>query len=296
METKKIDPKDSNFDEMEFDVKCDMAIRFIKSIAAVHNCVIAYSGGKDSVILDFLVKEANVKAEKIYNNTTIDPKGTISFCQKHGATISRPKISFLDLVEKKGFPTMFRRFCCKELKEKYIADYVFYGIRKNESVKRNACYSEFDDVYYFTKKIFTNRFFPLLYFTEEDEKILVERHSIEMHPLYYDEDGQFCADRRLGCIGCPLQGDRGRNDFINHPVLLKQILRRGILYHRRYGRSENDAALNFVYNVFYSNNAFHKYSQAFNGLFENNPWDYLYRYFGVDKDDVLRLVPKPKFG
>lgn len=286
---------ESKRDEMSLKEKVSIAIRLIRSISSQHNCFLAFSSGKDSCVLEFLAKEAGVKVEMVHNVTTIDPEGTMSFALKHGCELHRNKFSFLDLVEKKGFPTMFRRFCCKELKEQYIGDYGFFGIRRVESVKRQKCYSELDDIYYYTKKRFTNRFFPMLFLTDDDITEIVSEHSIEMHPLYYDSDGRFCVDRRLGCIGCPLQGDRGKLDYLRYPILLKQVLRRGILFHKRHGRTEDDAALNLVYNLWYSNHGYEKYQQTFNGLFDTDPWEMLSEYFFLDKDEVMRHLPKPKF-
>lgn len=279
--------------QIETTDKVKQAVRFIKAIASQHNCALAFSGGKDSVILNFLAKEAGVKVDLFYNNTTIDPPGTISFCKKQGCKIVRGRFSFLELVEKRGFPTMFRRFCCKELKERYYADYVFFGIRKGESVKRDNCYSDFDDIYYYTKKIFTNRFFPMLFFTDDDERELVQEHSIEMHPLYYDECGQFDVTKRLGCIGCPLKSDRGRSDFYHYPILLKQVLRRGIIFHMRHNRTADDAALNLVHNLFYSNHGYEKFRQTFCGLFPNDPWAILSKHYKINREDVLSHLPKP---
>lgn len=275
--------------------KIDIAIKFIKAVCSMHNVALAFSSGKDSVVLDYLAKEANVKVQRFHNVTTIDPPGTIAFAEKHGCDIVRSRYSFLDLVEKKGFPTMFRRFCCKELKERYYADYALFGIRKDESVKRDACYSSFDDIYYYTKKKFTNRFFPLLFFTDEDIADIINRHSLECHPLYYDHNGRFCVERRLGCIGCPLQGDRGKIDFLMYPILLKQILRRGILFHQRQGRTADDAALNLVYNLFYSNHGLKNFQQTYYGLFDTDPWGILDSYFFLEKEAVLSHLPKPKF-
>lgn len=261
----------------------------------MHNVALAFSSGKDSVVLDYLAKEANVKVQRFHNVTTIDPPGTLSFAKKHDCDIVRGEYSFLDLVEKNGFPTMFKRFCCKALKERYYADYVLFGIRRDESRKRTECYSSFDDIYYYTKKRFTNRFFPLLYFTDREiEEIIVSR-SLECHPLYYDHEGKFCVNRRLGCIGCPLQSDRGKKDYLMYPKLLKQVLRRGILFHLRKGRTADDAALNLVYNLFYSNHGYDKFQQTYHGLFDTDPWAILDSYFFLDKDDVMRHLPQPRF-
>lgn len=278
---------------MELKDKIEQAKRLIKSVTAMHNTALAYSSGKDSVLLDYLAKEVNAPVKRFHNVTTIDPPGTIRFAEKHGCDIVRNELSFLDLVEKKGFPTMFRRFCCKELKERYYSDYALFGIRKDESVKRNACYSAFDDIYYYTKKKYTNRFFPLLNFTDDDVAEVINSKSLECHPLYYDHHGTFRVERRLGCIGCPLQGDRGKKDFLAYPILLKQVLRRGILFHQRQGRTADDAALNLVYNLFYSNHGYEKFQQTYNGLFDTDPWEILKNYFFLDRDNVLAHVPKP---
>lgn len=275
--------------------KISHACKLIKSVCSMHNVALAFSSGKDSVVLDYLAKESRVKVQRFHNVTTIDPPGTLSFAKKHDCELVRGRYSFLDLVEKKGFPTMFRRFCCKELKERYYSDYALFGIRRDESVKRSKCYSSFDDIYYYTKKKYTNRFFPLLNFTDSDIEDIIVSHSLECHPLYYDHQGKFCVNRRLGCIGCPLQGDRGKIDFLEYPILLKQVLRRGILYHQRMGRTADDAALDLVYNLFYSNHGQRNFHQTYHGLFDTNPWEILDSYFFLSKDDVLRKLPTPKF-
>lgn len=267
-------PKDLTVDE-----KIAKSIKLIKAIHQTSNTFLAFSGGKDSVVLDYLIKEAGCKIPLLHNVTTIDPPYTLSFCQKHGAKLIRPKRSFLDIVEKKGMPTMFRRFCCKELKEKYIGEKGFFGVRKDESVKRSQCYDEISDIYYYTKKIFTERYFPILYFTDSDIEYVINNRSLECHPLYYDHEGKFCVERRLGCIGCPLQGDRGRLDYLAYPKLLEQVLKRLVIFHENHGRTKRDAYLNAVYNLFYSNHGHDRYSQTYEGLFDTDPCEILNEYF-----------------
>lgn len=269
----------AHLSSMDVEDKIKLSISLMKSVHSIRPYQMAYSGGKDSVVMDMLATEAGLAVPKVYNNTTIDPEGTISFCEKHGCRISRNNLSFLDLVERKGMPTMFRRFCCKELKEKYISDYLFVGIRRDESVKRTKRYTCFEDSYEYTKKVITSRFFPLLFFTDADISYCVQKYSLEMHPLYYDHKGRFCVDRRLGCIGCPLQGDRGRMDYLRYPKLLKQVIERTVKFHESHGRTRHDAYLNVVYNLFYSNNAYEKYEQAYKGLFDINPKETLEEYF-----------------
>ena len=259
--------------------KVAQAVRFMRSVNTTSNCFLAFSGGKDSMVLKFIAKEAGIKVPLKHNVTTIDPEGTISFCLKHGAELIRNKRTFLDIVEQKGMPTMFRRFCCKELKEKYIGDKGFFGIRRDESVKRSNCYDDFSDIYYYSKKVHTERFFPLLQFSDDDIYNVVTEHSLECHPLYYDHQGHFCVNRRLGCIGCPLQGDRGKMDYLKYPKLLKQVLKRLVIFHKNHGRTARDAYLNAVYNLFYSNHGFERYRQTYEGLFDTDPVEMLNEYF-----------------
>lgn len=259
--------------------KVNRAIKLIQGVSKMHPVFTAFSGGKDSVLLRFLIKEAGVRPNLIHNVTTIDPPGTISFCLKQGAQLMRNKRSFLDLVEIKGMPTMFRRFCCKELKERYIGDYGFFGIRKDESVKRSSCYDDVSDIYYYSKNKFTERYFPILYFTDEDVAEVINTKQLECHPLYYDHQGKFCVERRLGCIGCPLQGDRGKIDYLMYPKLLEQVLKRLVRFHENHGRTAHDAYLNAVYNLFYSNHGYEKFCQTYQGLFDTDPKEILNEYF-----------------
>lgn len=265
--------------DLSTEEKVYKAVRFIHSLYSQNNMFLAFSGGKDSVVLEYLMKEAGCKIPLVHNVTTIDPPYTLPFCEKHGAKLVRNKRSFLDLVEKKGLPTMFRRFCCKELKERYIDRKGLYGIRKLESVKRSKCYDSFADIYYYSKSVYTERFFPMLYFTDDDITAIVNSKSLECHPLYYDHKGQFCVERRLGCIGCPLQGDRGKLDYLAYPKLLNAVLKRLVIYHENHGRTKRDAYLNAVYNLFYSNHGHKRYSQTYEGLFDTDPCEILNEYF-----------------
>lgn len=267
---------------MDVEDKIKLSSSLMKSVHAVRNYKMAFSGGKDSCVMEWLACLKGINVEKLYNNTTIDPEGTISFCQKHHCTIIRPKETFLQLVEKKGFPTMFKRFCCEKLKERYVADYCFVGVRSMESVKRSKRYTCFEATKMYSKKVASTFFYPLVWFTDADIEYCVNTYQIECHPLYYDYQGKFCVDRRLGCIGCPLQSDRGRLDFLRYPKLLKQIILRGIRFHERQGRTKHDAYLNIVYNLFYSNHGYKKYQQAYEGLFDIDPKEVLEEYFFID--------------
>lgn len=268
-------------EEMDVEDKIKNAKRLVKTICSRNNYSLAFSGGKDSVVLHWLTKIAGVNAPMVYCNTTIDPPGTIKFCSRMGATISQPKYTFLQLVEKKGYPTMYRRFCCEVLKERFIADYLLTGVRKSESVKRNKIYCSFEDRYQYNKKLATTRLHPLLYFTNEDIEYIVNTYQLECHPIYYDNSGNFHVERRLGCIGCPLQGDRGVNDWKAYPKFLIQLCKAGNKFHANHGRTKQDSYENLVYNLFYSNHGYQKFLVNFRGFFPQDPKEVLEQQFNI---------------
>ena len=123
------------FWKMDHKRKIDFAIKLLRNIPQDGPIEVSYSGGKDSDVILELAKMAGIPFEAIYKNTTIDPPGTIKHCKDNGVTIVKPKMSFLQLVEKYGMPTRWTRFCCAYLKEYKIYDRNIIGIRKSESTR-----------------------------------------------------------------------------------------------------------------------------------------------------------------
>ena len=127
----------------ELEKKINQAIRLLQSIPTDKGDIeLSYSGGKDSDVILKLSQLAGIKVRVIYKSTSIDPPGTISHATKNGAEIIRPKKTFFQLVEQKGLPSRFVRFCCSELKEYKICDIAIQGIRRSESRKRSDLYQE----------------------------------------------------------------------------------------------------------------------------------------------------------
>ncbi|MBR6262711.1 MAG: phosphoadenosine phosphosulfate reductase family protein [Prevotella sp.] len=191
---------------------------------------IAYSGGKDSDVLLQLAKESGIAYRAIYKNTTIDPKGTIKHVRDNNVEVLQPKMSFFQLIEKKGFPSIFRRFCCQTLKEYKVLDVCAIGIRTEESVRRKKRYTTFEQCKLYSKKESVRQYFPIWDWKLSDVKQFVEDRKIQLAPHYYREDGTIDYTRRLGCQGCPLKSDRGIADFKAQPKMLKAWLRAGVTY------------------------------------------------------------------
>lgn len=249
---------------------------------------VSYSGGKDSDVILELAKMAGINARPIYKNTTIDPPGTISHCQKKGVEIVRPKYGFGELIQRKGYPNRLRRFCCSVLKEYKILDYSVQGIRRSESVKRSERYKEPQICRVYDDKSRVSVFLPILEWTDKDVAEFVAERGIECHPLYYDEHGQFCVRRRLGCMGCPMLSDNGLADFKRRPLLAKMWLRNGQKWWDEHEIVKTKAKFRTHYDVFVRNVFFNNYEDfrtATSNIFgEFDCKAFLERYFNINLD------------
>lgn len=205
----------------EYSKKVARAVRLLQSIPKDGPIEVSYSGGKDSDVILELAKMAGIEYRAIYKNTTIDPLGTIKHCKEKGVEIINPKQTFMQLIERKGSPTRFSRFCCQELKEYKVLDRAIQGIRRCESIKRRDRYKEPEVCRVYDKNNKAKVYLPLLDWTDEDVARFVAERGVKCHPLYYDEQGNFHVERRLGCIGCPMQADNGKAEYKKHPKLLK---------------------------------------------------------------------------
>lgn len=268
-------------DEQRMTRKIDRAIRLLKSYSRRCTPALAYSGGKDSDVILRLAKLAHINCKVVHNCTTIDPPGTISHCESVGAQIVRPQYSFFQLVCRKGLPNMYRRYCCKVLKEKYIAPYLILGIRAEESHKRKERYTEPSSCRIYSKTKTTEIILPILDWTNHDIEVFAQMEDLQFHPLYY-VNGKFDPTKRLGCIGCPLQGDRGVSDYKQYPRFLRQLVRSYAQYlntHEAVERLYTD----IVYQLFYSNHGRARYDQTYNGLFAApSPKEFLQSYFKIE--------------
>ena len=211
----------------ELQKKVEKAVNLLQVIAGDDIIEVSYSGGKDSDVILELARMSHVKFKAIYKNTTIDPPGTIKHCLENGVEIINPKMTFLHLVQKKGLPTRRARFCCEVLKEYKVLDKAVHGIRRSESTARSKRYTEDEPVIcriYGSKKNHVNVILPILSWNDKDVTEFIAERGIKCHPLYYDEQGNFHAERRLGCLGCPLKSDAGRADYKAYPKLFKQVV------------------------------------------------------------------------
>ena len=181
---------------------------------------VGFSGGKDSQVLLALVKMAGVKYRAVYNVTTNDPPENVYFIRKHYPDVEfeHQGKNLYRLIEKKGFPTIFHRWCCEIFKEEAGAgSVVLTGVRREESKKR-AGYKPVDvksnrkehlerkDPYTIEgieaaghqcikgkDKIMV---YPMLEWTTTDVWVFIAKEHLPVNPCY--EHGG-----RVGCMFCP---------------------------------------------------------------------------------------------
>ena len=202
---------------------------------------ICFSGGKDSVALYGICKEAFGDdllncCEFHYNVTGIDHPELVYFIKKNFPFIQRDlyQKSMWQLMLEKGMPpTRLMRYCCKELKERGgEGRFCLTGVRWAESSKRANNRGEFEsdgkilnadnsDDRRLLEHCIPKRkhiYNPIVDWTDE----MVWRFIINKGLPYcelYDKGYE-----RLGCIGCPM--DTHRKDVLEaYPKFKEQYLR-----------------------------------------------------------------------
>lgn len=274
---------------MELTRKIDFALKLLQSIPQDGPIEISYSTGKDSDVILELAKMAGIPFLAIYKNTTVDPPGSIAHAKEVGATIVQPKKSMLQIIEEKGWPSRWQRFCCEQLKEYKILDRAIQGIRRSESPARAKRYHEPEICRVYSKKEKVRIYLPILEWTNEDVERFIKDRGIKCHPHYYDERGNFCVARRVGCIGCPLQSDRGRGDFRRYPKMFRSWTKAYAKWFNAHPDSSTAKTFGNFYNVVYFKMFCEDMKDYNNRItpplfaeFQLDTKDYLEEYFKID--------------
>lgn len=270
--------------------KIELAIKLLQSIPQDGPIELSYSGGKDSDVILELAKMSGIHFEPIYKNTTIDPPGTIAHCKENGVTIIEPKLSFFQIVEQNSMPSRWSRFCCKYLKEYKVYDRAIQGIRRSESSKRAKRYKEPEECRVYPNKDKVRIYFPILDWTNDDVAQFINDRKIKCAPVYYDKNGKFHVERRLGCIGCPMASDNGKKDFKQYPKLLKQLIKAQQRYLDTHKQTKayqcfNGNAYNAVYKRLFCKTIDDYRLALTGGLFPDQAIDtknFLEEYFGCE--------------
>lgn len=274
---------------MDYEKKVSSAIKLLQSIPQDGPIEVCYSTGKDSDVILELAKMAGIPFVAIYKNTTCDYPGSIQHAREMGAEIRNPEKNFLRIIEEKGWPSRWTRFCCSVLKEYKIHDRAIVGVRRSESTNRAKRYHEPEICRVYNKKEKSRQYLPLLEWTDADVERFIKERGLKCHPHYYDADGKFHVERRVGCIGCPMQSDNGRSAYKEFPMVLRARVRAFKKWWDSHPDSKTRVYFDNIYDALYMK-LFCKNLAEFNTaitppLFSEYQLDtkkYLEEYFGID--------------
>ena len=164
---------------------------------------LAFSGGKDSVVIKHLALLAGVRFSAAYSNTTIDPPELVRYIRSDHPDVSfvNPIKPFVMMLKEKGFPQRQRRWCCEHYKEIGGDDmYVITGIRAAESARR-AKRKQVEPDSLGRKKGFVH---PIMHWSDDDVWEFISEYGLSYCSLY-DEGWE-----RIGCLMCPFAKQSSR--------------------------------------------------------------------------------------
>lgn len=218
--------------------------------------VITISGGKDSSVCLELAKRAGIPFEVMHSHTTADAPETVYFvredmkrleetgvsCAINYPTYKGKRTSMWDLIPQKLMPpTRFVRYCCDILKEGGgKGRFIVTGVRWAESAKRAKNRGVLEILHRDKEKKITlnndndenRRLFetcalkgkricnPIIDWSDDDVWDYIRGNRIEINPLYRE------GFKRVGCIGCPMAGTKGRQfAFARYPKYKDMYIR-----------------------------------------------------------------------
>ena len=202
------------------DVLSERAIARLREHEPEEGYYLAFSGGKDSVVIHDLAVRAGVKFDPHYSQTTVDPPEVQQFIKEHYPHVAwdKPRNSMFRLIPlKKMVPTRIIRYCCSELKEIGGAGRtVVTGIRWAESTARRG-----RELYEQSRKTKSKWFLhPIIDWSTQDVWDYIHAHNLPYCSLY--DEGK----TRIGCIMCPMQGEKGMLiDAERYPKYYRAYLR-----------------------------------------------------------------------
>lgn len=244
--------------------KVQLAIERLQAYEPEEGYFLAFSGGKDSVVIKALADMAGVKYDAHYNITTVDPPELVHFVKSlddihiDAQTYEDGRrITMWNLIPKKLMPpTRIVRYCCKYLKETNgYGRVTVTGVRWAESVNRRKNQGEMT---IFGKSAAKELDKSGIQYTQTQRGGIVlnldnadSRDAMEMcyrtrktliNPIVDWDDGDvwefihkynipYCklydeGYKRLGCIGCPMGSTKHRvSEFERYPKFKRQYLK-----------------------------------------------------------------------
>lgn len=224
--------------------KVKNSIDALRSFEPPEGYFLAFSGGKDSVVVKQLCDMAGVKYDAHYHVTSCDPPELVQFIKQFHPDVKREiphdkegnPVTMWNLIPKKKMPpTRLARYCCQQLKEHGgEGRFTITGVRWAESKNRKDNQG-IVTVYNASKEMKANPNFAqtvrggvILNNDNDDARELLEScyryRKTVLNPIINwtdDEVWEFIREfqlpycklydegiKRLGCIGCPMGGGK----------------------------------------------------------------------------------------
>ena len=229
--------------------KVETAIKRFQTFEPPEGYHLAFSGGKDSVVVKALADMAGVKYDAHYSSTSVDPPELIYFIRENHPDVRFDYPTYKDgtratmwnlIPRKKMPPTRIARYCCEVLKEGGgEGRFVVTGVRWAESARRANSRSglELSDGTKTGRRLREDpdnpenakmaRFCPtkgkhilnpIIDWEDSDVWEFIHRCDIPYCELY--DQGY----KRLGCIGCPMSTRRAE-ELERYPKYKRAYLR-----------------------------------------------------------------------
>lgn len=227
--------------------KVEVAIKRLQLFEPEGGYYLAFSGGKDSVVIKALADMAGVKYDAHYNVTSVDPPELVQFIREYHKDVifeyprdkDGNRITMWNLIPQKKIPPMRqKRYCCEALKEQGgEGRFVVSGVRWEESSRRaksragleiqgengrrlredpdnpdNAQMARFCPT---RGKHVLN---PVIDWSDIEVWEFIKSHNINYCGLYDEEY------MRLGCVGCPMSS-KAAKELERYPKFKQAYLR-----------------------------------------------------------------------
>lgn len=244
--------------------KVELAIERLQAYEPEEGYFLAFSGGKDSVVIKALADMAGVKYDAHYSITTADPPELVQFVKTFddvhmdaNTYEDGRRITMWNLIPLKRMPpTRIARYCCQYLKEANGQGRVTVtGVRWAESVNRRRNQGEMtifgnqaakilDDAgIEYTKaqrsgitlnldNAESRNAMELCYRTRETLiNPIIEWDNEDVWEFIHKYNIPYCklydeGYKRLGCIGCPMGTTKHRlKEFERYPKIKRQYIK-----------------------------------------------------------------------
>lgn len=194
--------------------KIETAVELLQACQPVGDYYGAFSGGKDSVVVEHLSVVAQARVVWHYCVSPIDPPEIHSFIKQYHPEVQWDwhARGFWKTVRIKGLPTRTSRWCCEIIKEAGgLGEVVIVGNRRAEGRGRSkqGCFGKSDK----QDKVFVR---PIFHWSHKEVWEYIHLYNLPYCPLY--DEGL----RRLGCVMCPMASDFNRGvEMVKFPKIAK---------------------------------------------------------------------------